>query len=257
MLRGECGVLTQKWLPYQYLLVPMGACWAESVGAAGPAAGVARERFKRWFWCSSFSSTYEFAASSQAARDFNELRGWAASGSSPQPVTEFSFDAARLGEITPKQQSIYKAVMALVLRNGALDFHKGRPLTPATIAADGVDDHHVFPQAHLRGRGIAGQIVDCVLNRTMIDAETNRRIGKRSPSDYLVEIRTAFEKEPAADFQRLLDSHLLPSDQDSALMSDDFDEFLTWRRQRIAADIERATGSVTTGAGKQGDDQAA
>ena len=45
MLREECGVLTPKWMPYQYLLVAMGACWNEAVAIPGPSAGANRERF--------------------------------------------------------------------------------------------------------------------------------------------------------------------------------------------------------------------
>lgn len=241
MLRDECGVLTRKWLPYQYLLVPMGACWEQAVNVPGPGAGANKKRLQRWFWCSGFSQTYEFAATSQAARDFNELRRWLAGGEPPEPVIEFAVEAGRLREATPRQQSFYKAVMALVLRKGAKDFHTAGPLTPEGIAAHGVDDHHVFPQAFLRGRGTTGPLVDSILNRTMIDAATNRRIGARAPSYYLDEMEREYGSEGLAE---LLDSHLLPSSSDSALQRDDFEAFLAWREQTLESEIRSVTGSV-------------
>jgi hypothetical protein len=246
MLREECGVLTPKWMPYQYLLVAMGACWNEAVVVPGPSAGANRERLQRWFWCSSFSQTYDSAANSQAARDFAELRRWVAGGEAPQTVREFSFDPNRLREITPRQQSVYRAGMALILRNGARDFHRGRVLTPAAIAADDVDDHHIFPQAHLRDEGLAGPVVDCVLNRTMIDAATNRRIGRRPPSDYLSEVRGELESAGYPELLgQILVSHLLPDEEGSSLSRDDFASFIDWRQENLARSVRDVTGVVT------------
>jgi len=246
MLRSECGVLTPKWLSYQYLLVPLGSVWESAMDVPGPSAGLNRERAKRWFWCSALSSTYEFAANSQAARDFNELRGWFADGETPQPVSGFAFDVNRLREIAPRQQSAYKALIALVLRNGALDFHKGRPITHGLIASEGVDDHHVFPSGFLSDNKIEGP-ADCVLNRTLIDAATNRRIGKRAPSDYLSEIQATLVKESTTALSDVLNSHLLPAEgmtsgSVSPLLEDDFQTFLEMRSLRLQSAIEQATG---------------
>lgn len=253
MLRDECGVKTGKWLPYGYLLVPMAAVWREAIEVAGPTSGANRERIKRWFWCSGFSQTYDSAANSQAARDFNELRRWFEIGEEPEPVAEFSFDADRLREITPKQQSVYKALMALILRHGARDFHHASTLTPDSIAAKDVDDHHIFPRAYLNPSGTSPrypvQLVDCILNRTLIDAETNRRIGKRPPEDYLTEVADELQKSSAHALDDLLRSHVLPADPGSPLLENDFDAFLDWRREHLSGQIEAVTsaGSTTTG----------
>jgi hypothetical protein len=217
------------------------------VAIPGPGAGANRQRIQRWFWCSAFSQTYESAANSQAARDYTELKRWLSGGEVPQAVSSFSFDPARLRDITPRQQSIYRATIALVLRNRARDFHKAEPLTPSSVATYGVDDHHIFPHAYLTGRGIENSL-DAVVNRTMIDASTNRRIGKRAPSDYLTEIEDEFEAtgQPGL-LPQILASHLLPMERDSSLRRDDFDAFLTWRQEVLWEHIRRlpaAFGSV-------------
>lgn len=247
MLRDECGVKTGKWLPYGYLLVPMAAVWQEAIEVAGPASGANRERLKRWFWCSGFSQTYDRAANTQAAKDFNELKRWIRGGEAPETVSQFSFDPGRLREITPKQQSLYKALMALVLSHGAADFHHAHALTPASIAAQGVDDHHVFPRAYLNPSGeearYPSQLVDCILNRTLIDSATNQRIGKRPPDEYLDEIKSELEKLGTGDdaFGRLLRSHLLPADEHSPLFENDFERFLEWRQSELAEEMSILT----------------
>lgn len=247
MLREECGVLTGKWLPYGYLLVPMAALWDQAIEVGGPASAANRARLQRWFWCSGISASYDRAANTQAARDFAELQRWIGGGPEPTTVVDFTFEARRLREITPKQQSVYKALMSLVLRDKARDFHRGRELTAASIAARRVDDHHIFPRAYLNPTGsepaYPSQLVDCILNRTLIDADTNQRIGKRPPNEYMGEIRAELESAGDGVFQEVLDSHLLPTGDGSPLIEADFSAFLDWREGRIAERIAELTGT--------------
>lgn len=248
MLRDECGVRSGKWLPYGYLLVPLAALWSEAIAVAGPASAANRERLKRWFWCSGLSAAYDRAANTQAARDFAELRRWVEGGEPPATVVEFRFERPRLREITPKQQAVYKALMALVIDSGARDFHHGQTLTPASIAAQRVDDHHIFPRAYLNpdpgNPAEPWQLVDCILNRTMIDADTNQRIGKRAPGDYLSEIRDEVAAAGPDVFDQVLESHLLPVGEGSPLVASDFPAFLAWREAAIAAKVAAATGTA-------------
>lgn len=247
MLRDECGVRASKWLPYGYLLVPLAALWRDVIEVAGPASGANRGRLKTWFWCSGISASYDRAANTQASRDYAELKRWIEGGEAPETVAGFEFDPARMREITPKQQSIYKALMALVIQHGARDLHHGQTLTQDSILAEGVDDHHIFPSAYLNPSkeepAYPTQLVDCILNRTMIDATTNRRIGKRPPDQYMGEIREELEGAKPGAFDDVLESHLLPSAVGSPLMEADFEAFLDWREARLGEAISEATGT--------------
>lgn len=246
MLRDECGVRAGKWLPYGYLLVPLAALWREVIEVAGPASGANRGRLKTWFWCSGLSASYDRAANTQASRDYAELKRWIEGGEPPETIAKFEFEQSRLREITPKQQSIYKALMALVIQHGARDFHHGQTLTQDSILAQSVDDHHIFPRAYLNPSkeepAYPIQLVDCILNRTMIDATTNRRIGKRPPDQYMSEIREELEGARPGAFAEVLESHLLPVDEDSPLLRAEFEAFLDWREARIVEAIAEATG---------------
>jgi hypothetical protein len=246
MLRDECGVRARKWLPYGYLLVPLAALWRDVVEVAGPASGANRGRLKAWFWCSGISASYDRAANTQASRDYAELKRWIEGDEPPLTVREFEFDPARLREITPKQQSIYKALMALVIQHGARDLHHGQTLTQDSIVTQSVDDHHIFPRAYLNPRkeepAYPTQLVDCILNRTMIDATTNRRIGKRPPDEYLGEIRAELEGAKPGAFDDVLRSHLLPVGDQSPLVEANFEEFLDRRQELFIEAIAEATG---------------
>jgi hypothetical protein len=83
-----------------------------------------------------------------------------------------------------------------------------------------------------------------VVNRTLIDQITNKRISDRAPSNYLDEIRRAYEEKglPGEAFEGLLRSHLLPAGPDSPLWRDDFEGFLAWRQEAIWQLIRKVTG---------------
>ncbi len=103
-----------------------------------------------------------------------------------------------------------------------------------------IDDHHVFPKGYLVDADVkvTATLRDCILNRTLIDKETNIRIGKKAPVVYLAEI----EAELGADrLDKVLESHLLPGGQGSTLREGRFDEFLDERQERLAKAIEDVT----------------
>jgi hypothetical protein len=241
MLRDDCGVVIPKWLPYNTIVIPLAATLATARNLKGPEAAAARDKVKRWFWCSVFAQAYERAPNSQAAKDFGELRRWIAGGDPPQTVHDFSFDPKLLRQITPRQRAVYRGVMALILRHDARDFHSSKKITANMILEEKIDDHHLFPQGYLAEvkPDVSPTVRDCVLNRTLIDKKTNIRIGKRSPSDYLAEIAEAITPPK---LNSLLHSHLLPTSPDSPLHQDGFEKFLDTREKLIAEQIGAVTG---------------
>ncbi len=146
LLRDECGVLVERWLPYKTMLVTLGATWPTVAAAKGPKLGERRAKMRRWFWCSAFSGSYDNASNSTAESDSVSLRTWLEEGEAPPVVADFSFDSEQLREVTPRQRALYQTTMALLMRGTPQDFHDGSPLTPTVIEGRSVDDHHVFPR---------------------------------------------------------------------------------------------------------------
>jgi len=235
ILRDECGVLIPGLIPYTTILIPMAAVWASQENVKGADAGANRIKFLRWFWCSVFGQQYENAPNSQAEKDFGELKSWMSGGPEPESVTSFSLESLKLRNVRPKQRAVYRGAMALILQNGALDFHKRGPITSQLIAdkKNPVDDHHIFPRAFLNKQDVPAALRDCILNRTYIDRATNHRLSKRAPSDYFSEIR---QKHGPQDTDELFRTHLLPTGNDSPLLKDDFEGFLT-RREKLLMDL--------------------
>lgn len=239
ILRDDCGVLEPGLLPYNTIVIPMGAVSATQKQITGADAGANRLKMLRWFWCSIFGQKYENAPNSQAEKDFAELQRWMKGGEPPESVSEFKFEI-NLRQVKPRQRAVYRGVMALILQNGALDFHKRGKITSQLLAdkKNPVDDHHIFPRAYLDGKDVSASLRDCILNRTFIDRITNRRLSKRAPSDYFGEIRA---KQGVTETDETLKSHVLPQGVQSPLLNDDFEKFLDRREQELNDLIRRKT----------------
>jgi hypothetical protein len=241
-LRDDCGVALPKWLPYQTMLAPFAAVLAKVGQPNTPAAGAHREKLKRWFWCAVFSQAYESSPNSQAAKDVAMLTDWLVNDKLPETVAAFKFDPKALRDVGPRQRSIYRGTICLILTNNARDFHTQSVITGKLIGDQGIDDHHVFPASYLeKQKGITtARQRDCVLNRTLIDRTTNQIISDRAPSDYLAAIRDT----SGFPFEAVLASHCLPTGADAPFWTDDYDAFLTWRQERLWKDIKRVTGAT-------------
>jgi hypothetical protein len=242
LLRDDCGVLAPWLLPYTTILIPMAAVWATRRDVKGADIGLDRLKLLQWFWCSVFGQRYENAPNSQAEKDFGELKRWMSGGPPPESVLEFRIDGLGLRTIRPRQRAVYRGIMALILQQGALDFHKRGRITAQLLADkhNPVDDHHIFARAYLDEKGYPPTLRDCIVNRTYIDRETNRRLSRRSPSDYFAEIRA---KHGESASNQLFVSHFMPAGQGSPVLTDDFMTFLEQREAALVNAIaERTSG---------------
>jgi hypothetical protein len=242
ILRDDCKVVQPKWLPYQTMLAPLAAVLARLPLPKTPEAGARREQLKRWFWCAVFGQAYESAPNSRSAKDVLALTDWLAGGEIPEVVASFRFDPKALRDVTPRQRSVYRGVICLILANGARDFHTQSIITGKLVAEEGIDDHHVFPANFLEtSKGIkASRHRDCILNRTLIDRTTNQIISDRAPSDYMAQIRNT----KGFPFDDVLASHFLPVGTGAPYWADDYEAFLVWRQDRLWKDIKRVTGAT-------------
>ena len=243
ILHDDCWVLEARWLPFNTMLSPMAAALAVAGASKGVAIGAQREQIKRWFWCSAFSQAYEKSPNTQSGRDVTELIPWLSDSAAPAPenVRSFHFNPELLRDVTPRQRSLYRATICLILASDhrPLDFHSRAVLNEKLLASSGIDDHHIFPAKFLDDRDVDSRLRDCVLNRCLIDSHTNQRISCRAPSDYMAELRD----EPGFPMETVLASHLIPDGDESGLWTNHFELFLAQRQERLSRSIAEVTAS--------------
>ena len=174
-------VFTAANVPYSTQLVPLAALYV----ALGDelATANAQEKLDHWFWYGIFGEAYGSAVESQFARDLLEVEGYVRGGDEPTRVTQANFIPERLLSLRTRNSAAYKGLYALQMKCGAADWISGQPLSLATWHDEGIDIHHVFPVAWCKSAEppIPGGLYDSIINKTPIDALTNRKLGGKRP----------------------------------------------------------------------------
>lgn len=133
--------------------------------------------------------------------------------------------------------------MALILKNGAVDFVTGGPMDFATYVDESTDVHHIFPQEYCKKNNLKETEWNSVINKTPIFARSNRSIGGYAPSKYIVNIEKTNKIDSVA-LNGFIRSHCVDAE---ALRKDDFDTFFKERAFSLCKLIEKATGKSVQG----------
>ena len=240
------GVMDADRLP-TVAVVPVLVALHEVLPPAGDARGRAERLLRSYIWRSFFTRRYENSAATRALQDLRGLR---------EAIGEVSLDCAApifdekeengSSLATPdqlkragwprKKDILARAILALSLKRGALDFADDRPVDRGSLRQR--EYHHLFP-GHLleEDGGLERAEQSRALNCALIRWNTNRIISAKEPIQYLAE-RAEGAPLGEDDVRRRLRSHLVPFEELSVGGYGDIQEPATRQRQ-VRADYER------------------
>lgn len=169
-----------KWLPYNPIVTLLITFHLSS-------KFIDSKKIDTWYWSAVFSERYSGSTEATMMKDFQEMMMWFNNDRAvPEVVREFynhlSKGLLALKNVNRVSSSKYKGFFNLIFKNGATDFY-----TPERLAFNELEDHHIFPKAFLKRKGVKVDH-DTVLNRTLIFEETNREISNKAPGEYLKEM---------------------------------------------------------------------
>lgn len=252
----ENGVYSNKILPYKTMLAPLAAICAQLIiDKGGIKSDTIYTKIKQWYWRSVFTWRYSSGAESKSAQDFLQVMNWINGGDIPDSVRHYEFNEEILYEITTVRNAAYSGILCLLLKNRPLDFKSGFEITTQLYHDHGIEHHHIFPSKYLE-KGIPDleqRKVNCILNKTLIDASTNRSVGAKPPSEYLPIIERDLESN---SLDNVLKSHYIDesllrkspekfeNEDDHKRLSNLYNEFLEKRREAIMKLIQEAVGSI-------------
>lgn len=228
-------------LPYQSQLIPLAAILAE-IGPRRDNASV-RDRLAQWFWAGVFGESYGSATDTRFALDMVQVPSWTVDdGEEPVTVSESVFRADRLDSLRRRNSAAYKGLNVLLMAEGARDFRSGKTYAHTVFFEEGVDIHHIFPQAWCRRQDIPPDRFNSIVNKTPLSWRTNRMLGGDAPSRYLRRLEQGREGSPGIS-PEALDEHLKSHMIDPSLLrNDDFDGFYDSRKTALLAVVEKAMG---------------
>jgi hypothetical protein len=147
----------------------------------------------------------------------DSLERWRGGGLSVSPQ---DFEVATLGS------RFYPLLYMLTRVKGARDFGTGLPLSHGMLGQlTNLQVHHIFPKALLYQHGYKRDEVNAIANFCLLTQESNLKIGKRPPVEYLAEVGA---KHPGA-----IPSQWLPEDP-SLWKVERYRDFLAARRELLA-----------------------
>ena len=238
----EQGILAERILPYTTLIVPLSVILSDVVARKGKAhLGAAWPKIKQWYWCSVFSQRYSSQIETNAAKDSEQVLAWIDGGEPPDAVRTFTFRSDSLQEIRSIRNVIYKGVLCLLARNGALDLGGKGKLSTELFGDTHQDHHHIFPVAALERLRVKDPRIDTIVNKTLISAEVNRSIRDTLPSVYVPQLTAKYKPEALDDktFEDRLRTHLADP---TALKADHWNDFVVDRRERLRELIHSVCG---------------
>ena len=214
------------------------ALWADIPEGSGDKEGNAREIIRNAFWRGCLTDRYGKTSATRSFADFNPLYKAIHKGGDPTDAPLFDGDEYPIVDADdliragwPKTKNrIPRSVLALSLRTGGLDFSDGSAASSGGFKSR--EYHHVFPVAAL-GRERDSDYVNRALNCAYITWQTNRRIGAKTPSEYIKAQADAARLGKDTVRQRL-ESHLIPYD---ALIAGNYKKFLKGRAERVLTEI--------------------
>ena len=219
------------------------ALWAEVPEGSGDKEGNAREIIRNTFWRGCLSDRYGKTSATRSFADFVHLYKAIHGGADPMESPLFNDDEYPVADVEdlmragwPKAKNrIPRSILALSLRAGGLDFSDGSSAGTGSFSSR--EFHHLYPVAVL-GEDRDSDRVSRALNCAYITWQTNRRIGAKTPKQYIEGQASAARLGEDAVKRRLV-SHLIPYDE---LVAGDYDAFLKARAELMAHEI----GSLLT-----------
>ena len=243
-LRRLC-IYMNRDIPYQTQLVPLAVLYVEMGTKLDSANAV--DRLKRWFWCGVFNESYGSTTEALFSRDLRETPDYILGGSEPTLIREANFIPERLLSLRTRNSAAYKGLFALQMNNGAADWRTANTIANTMQEEGNVDIHHIFPRAWFKKHcpNVSSKIVDSIVNKTAIDAATNRKLGGNAPSVYLARLADNDITPTALD--NILRKHWIDPE---CLKADNFAQFFVKRGQALLDLIGNAMGkSLASGEG--------
>lgn len=237
----EQRIFSERDLPYSTQLIPLSVIFSILDDKEANNSNI-REKISRWYWCGIFGEMYGGLSNEICAKDVKEVMGWLRGGHEPETIQKAFFQKERLLELRNRQSAAYKGIIALILKEGCLDFISGREMDLSAFLDEIIDIHHIFPKKYCESQGIDKEKYNSIINKTPLSSNTNKIIGGNRPSIYLSKIE---EKEniEADKLNNFLISHKINVEY---IRKDSFKKYFEKREKELLDLIAKVMGKKYT-----------
>jgi len=224
------GAINYNLIPYT-VMIPIIAALLKTIAGRDDKTNC-MDKISLWYWNTIRGDNYSGSTDSKGELDYKKMVDWF-DNSDEQPFNNIEGDDFNTSK---KSSAIYKGIMCLIAKKGALDFVENDSPDYSKL-----EDHHIFPGSKSEKYGAKGTEINSILNRTLIFEKTNRWINNKDPSDYLLEI---MEKQniDENEMRRRLETHLISSEAFDCMLKNDFNGFIESRMTTVIEEMNKMSG---------------
>jgi len=220
------GAVNYDFIPYT-IMVPLIASLLKEIENK-PNRTSCLNKIRFWYWNNILGDRYSGSTDSTVESDFKIMKNWF-DGNTSKP---FDVEERNNFNTQKSNSALYKAIMCVIAKKGALDFIRGDPPQYSKL-----EDHHIFPRSKAK-KFNAGDEIDSILNRTLIFDKTNQFFANKDPSEYLTTIMNE-QNIDKTELQKRLSTHLISASAFECLMNNDFAGFIKEREKTIREEFQK------------------
>ena len=231
--QSEYGVLRKDLLPYASMLPIYAAILKFLNNNKTLNTAINNKKLKQWWYYSIFTNNYSSSVESTMAKDYQNLQKWFNNKDNDienlikKYKDDFNLDLYK----ERNGSAIYKAILNLIIANGAKNFYEEGSLT-----INNLQDHHIVPKAFCERQKIKNKYINSILNRTLIYDKTNNDIKDKAPRDYINNIKEKYSTEE--EMEKMFEKHFISKEALKILRrenfsSNDFEDFIKEREKTI------------------------
>ncbi|GAB7010966.1 GmrSD restriction endonuclease domain-containing protein [Halorubrum trueperi] len=240
-LRKQHGVKRSEFIPYEGM-IPVLAYYMYETDRRNVDPDH-QEQIDRWFWRVALSGRYSSSAQTRMTEDSKLIdRIIAGEDVEINFTPQISTERLKTTNIKRSTSGLRNAFLCLLARNRPLHFEDGSEidLTENEYADFRLNKHHIFPNAYLRGLDYSKKQRKSIMDITFIPAELNRRLSDTSAKEYFGRLANDVN-----EFERIMDSHLIPHDEDSGIWDNDYDTFQEQRAELVYSEFMELIGEYS------------
>ncbi len=240
-LREEA-IFKEKILPTDVGTYLVCALWAGVPENGLDAEGNARSLIRKVFWRACYTERYSQTSATRAFADYKALNRMISDPSASGHCALFEENLPEPDELVRagwpgRKDRLPRAILATTLRAGGRDFADGAPINQNNF--DRREYHHIYP-VDVLGGDRKDKRVNRALNCAYITWTTNRKVGAKTPKEY-IDKRTKQAKLGETEVRQRLESHLIPYD---SLIAGDYDSFLKARAEEVSKHMKDLCNGV-------------
>lgn len=228
------GMFDEKTTPSEVAVYLTCALWADVPEHGYDQEGNARALIRKALWRACCTNRYGKTATTRAHADYRLLAATLAGqtqASAPELFDDTLYPLPDVSELIAagwpaRKDRLPRAMLAISLRKGGLDFADGAPASPENIRKR--EYHHIFPVAGF-ATDTPESIINRALNCALITWRTNRKLSATSPTDY-IKARTEAASLGETEIRWRLATHLVPYEE---MRTGDYQEFLGKRAEKM------------------------